>query len=68
MRAEQNLVTTGPSGIARFIPLLGWLPHYQRAWLRPDIIAGLTIWALVVPQGIAYRVGRPSRGTGTRHG
>jgi SulP family sulfate permease len=28
--------------------------HYQRAWLRGDVVAALTTWALVVPQAIAY--------------
>jgi len=44
----------GETGIRRFIPILAWLPKYQRAWLRPDFIAGLTIMALLVPEGMAY--------------
>jgi SulP family sulfate permease len=43
-----------PSGIARYLPVLGWLPRYDRTWLRPDIIAGLTLWGLVVPEAMAY--------------
>ena len=39
----------GETGIRRYIPILAWLPKYQRAWLRPDFIAGLTIMALLVP-------------------
>ncbi len=31
-----------------------WLPHYKTEWLRFDIIAALSVWALLVPQGIAY--------------
>ena len=42
------------TGIRRYIPILAWLPQYQRAWLRPDFIAGLTIMALLVPEGMAY--------------
>jgi SulP family sulfate permease len=30
------------------------LPTYQRAWLSADIIAGLTLWGLVVPEAMAY--------------
>ena len=37
-----------------FLPILTWLPTYDKAWLRPDIIAGLTIMALLVPEGMAY--------------
>jgi len=38
-----------------FIPILQWLPHYQwRQWLRVDIITGITLWGVVVPEGMAY--------------
>jgi Sulfate permease family len=40
--------------LARLLPALDWLGHYQRAWLRGDLVAALTTWALVVPQAIAY--------------
>jgi sulfate permease, SulP family len=30
------------------------LPHYDRTWLRADLVAGVTSWALVVPQAVAY--------------
>ena len=39
---------------ARLLPALDWHGHYQRAWLRGDLVAALTTWALVVPQAIAY--------------
>ena len=45
---------TGPAGIARFVPILGWLPRYQRGWLRLDLVAGLTASAVVIPQAMAY--------------
>jgi sulfate permease, SulP family len=41
-------------GISRFFPILQWLPTYQRGWLRFDLIAGLTILALLIPEGMAY--------------
>lgn len=31
-----------------------WLRDYQRAWLRPDIVAGLTAAAVVIPKAMAY--------------
>lgn len=40
--------------LARLLPALDWLGHYQRAWLRGDVLAAVTTWALVVPQAIAY--------------
>ena len=34
--------------------ILDWLPKYQSEWLRLDIIAALTLWALLVPEAMAY--------------
>jgi len=36
------------------LPLLDWLPHYRKDWLRLDIVAGLTTAAVVVPKSLAY--------------
>src|SRR4051794_9162326 len=30
------------------------LRHYHLSWLRPDLLAGLAVWAVLVPQGLAY--------------
>jgi MFS superfamily sulfate permease-like transporter len=38
------------SGIRRYIPILSWLPRYDRSWLSIDLIAGLTLWGLAVPE------------------
>ena len=35
-------------------PILAWLPGYQRSWLPLDVIAGLTVCAILVPEGMAY--------------
>ncbi len=37
-----------------FIPILDWLPNYDKRWLKGDISAGLTVGVMLVPQGIAY--------------
>jgi len=51
-------VTSEPSrrsaAIARHAPGLDRLLHYERGWLRVDILAGLTVGAMLVPQGMAY--------------
>jgi SulP family sulfate permease len=31
-----------------------WLRGYHRQWLIRDLVAGLTLWALVVPEAMAY--------------
>jgi high affinity sulfate transporter 1 len=43
-----------PTGLARVLPILSWAPRYQRSWLRPDVIAGVTVSALVVPKALGY--------------
>ena len=43
-----------PSLLARAIPIVDWLPHYRRAWLSRDLIAGVTVWAVLIPESIAY--------------
>ncbi len=40
--------------LTRYLPIVDWLPHYKPEWLRFDIIAALSVWALLVPQSIAY--------------
>ena len=37
-----------------YFPIIEWLPEYKGAWLRFDLIAALTVWALVVPEAMAY--------------
>ena len=36
------------------MPITAWLPAYQRGWLRTDLIAGLAVWAMTIPQALAY--------------
>src|SRR5262249_38344725 len=44
-----------PVSIAqRLLPALGWLSTYRRDWLLPDVLAGLAVWAVMVPEGMAY--------------
>ncbi len=31
-----------------------FLAGYRRSWLRGDVIAGLTVWAVLVPEALAY--------------
>jgi high affinity sulfate transporter 1 len=36
------------------LPVFTWVPSYQRGFLRGDVIAGLTVWAVLVPEALAY--------------
>src|ERR1700742_4060937 len=42
------------SATHRFLPVLDWIPGYRRDWLVPDAFAGLALWAVMVPEGMAY--------------
>jgi high affinity sulfate transporter 1 len=36
------------------VPILDWLAGYRKEWLGPDIVAGLTTAAVVIPKAMAY--------------
>jgi len=40
--------------LRKFLPLMNWLPSYQKEWLRFDLIAGLTVSSVVIPKAMAY--------------
>ncbi len=39
---------------ARIFPILEWLPTYERGWFGRDLLAGVIIVCLLVPEGMAY--------------
>src|SRR5437899_9009811 len=47
-------ITPGVIASVRRSPSIGWLPRYQRSWLRADMGAGLTLAAYAVPVSVAY--------------
>jgi sulfate permease, SulP family len=51
----RGTVSDGPWGRLRgYLPILSWASKYERASLPADAIAGLSVWALLVPQSLAY--------------
>jgi high affinity sulfate transporter 1 len=40
--------------LERWVPGVGVVRHYDRSWLRRDLIAGIVLAAILVPQGMAY--------------
>ena len=47
-------VPAGGRARARTPFLFGSLRGYQKAWLQGDLVAGLTVWAVLVPESLAY--------------
>jgi sulfate permease, SulP family len=48
--ANSDVVSSAP----KFLPILDWAPGYRRDWLLPDVLAGLALWAVMVPEAMAY--------------
>jgi sulfate permease, SulP family len=40
--------------IKRYLPILEWLPNYQKSDFKGDLWAGLTVGVMLIPQGMAY--------------
>ena len=40
--------------LSRYVPITRWLPRYERSFLGADLIAALAVWAVLVPQAVAY--------------
>lgn len=38
----------------RLLPVLEWLPAYERRWLRGDLAAGVAVAALIIPKNLGY--------------
>ncbi|KAG0211180.1 hypothetical protein BGX28_008360 [Mortierella sp. GBA30] len=47
-----------PSNSPRYIqerfPIVRWLPRYNSSWAVKDVVAGITVGLIVVPQGMSY--------------
>ena len=50
------------TGFTRFVPGVITLTTYEKGWFRPDLLAGVTVWAMLVPQALGYSAlaGMPS--------
>jgi SulP family sulfate permease len=40
--------------LEKYVPLIGWIITYQRAWLRDDLVSGVVVGAIMVPVAMAY--------------
>lgn len=37
-----------------FLPIVAWVRDYEPSWFKKDLLAGLTLGVILIPQGIAY--------------
>lgn len=42
------------AGVRRWLPGLHTARHYERSWLRTDLVAGAVLTALLIPAGMGY--------------
>ncbi|MDR5874807.1 sulfate permease [Halomonas sp. CUBES01] len=40
--------------LKRYLPILSWLPYYHKRLLGADLLAGLIVTVMVIPQSLAY--------------
>ncbi len=48
------MATPSSTGLARWLPAASWLPSYRRGDLPSDLVAGLVVAIMLVPQAMAY--------------
>jgi SulP family sulfate permease len=54
MTTEQETQESTLSRLKQFFPIAEWLPQYNKDYLRPDILAGVTLAAFTIPEAMAY--------------
>jgi high affinity sulfate transporter 1 len=55
-RIQRQKMAVDQAAWLRWLPGLYVLRHYEAAWLRHDLVAGLVLTTVLVPVGIAYAV------------
>jgi len=40
--------------VSQLLPIVEWLPRYDRAMLRGDVLAGVAVTAMIVPKDLGY--------------
>src|SRR3546814_16513845 len=42
------------TGVARYLPMLGWARAYDRSTLTSDLVAAAIVTVMLIPQSLAY--------------
>ena len=53
-RRPTRIVRRPSPAVRRLLPIVEWLPRYERRWLRGDLAAGIAVTALIVPKNLGY--------------
>ena len=53
-RPRRTTSSAQQSRLSRWLPLVRWARTYDRATARADLVAGITVAVMLVPQGMAY--------------
>lgn len=51
---DQTPLTRVISTLKYYVPMLEWAPKYSLKFFQYDLLAGITIASLAIPQGISY--------------
>ena len=51
---DERTETTKLGALQRWAPGITMVRNYRRSWLRSDLVAGIVLAAILVPQGMAY--------------
>lgn len=51
---EKMTVRSAGKYVLSIFPIVKWLPHYNWAWGYADIVAGITVGCVLVPQSMSY--------------
>jgi high affinity sulfate transporter 1 len=54
---SREATVSSPSKVSRWkaiFPPAQWVPTYEARWLRSDLLAGITLGAYALPEGVAY--------------
>jgi sodium-independent sulfate anion transporter 11 len=58
VRYGAKAVRAAPSVAGQYllekVPIVQWLPKYNPRWILNDVLAGITVGVLLIPQSLAY--------------
>ena len=54
VKGARALPSASVQYVSEKVPIVGWLPRYNYRWIINDVIAGLTLGLMLIPQGLSY--------------